>query len=154
PENIKKNKEATAATIENNVRRLIVEKSPTDPKYYERMSVLLDELIRKRKEEAIEYERYLQEIAKLAKDSYDHKTSSFVYPREINTNERIALYNNLNQNEKLAIAIDETLKKRRPAGWRDHPAKRRMVASLIREHIEDEELVQTIYKIVEEQEGY
>ncbi|NLY76609.1 MAG: SAM-dependent DNA methyltransferase, partial [Tissierellia bacterium] len=41
PENIKKNKEATAATIENNVRRLIVEKSPTDPKYYERMSVLL-----------------------------------------------------------------------------------------------------------------
>lgn len=154
PENIKKNKEATAATIENNVRRLIVEKSPTDPKYYERMSVLLDELIRKRKEEAIEYERYLQEIAKLAKNSYDHKTSSFVYPREINTNERIALYNNLNQNEKLAIAIDETLKKRRPAGWRDHPAKRRMVASLIREHIEDEELVQTIYKIVEEQEGY
>ena len=49
PENIKRNKEAVAATIENNVRRLIVEKSPADPKYYERMSVLLDELIRKRK---------------------------------------------------------------------------------------------------------
>lgn len=154
PEGIKRSKEATAATIENNVRRLIVEKAPTDPKYYERMSVLLDELIRKRKEEAIEYEKYLQEIAKIAKDSYDHKASSYVYPEEINTDERIALYNNLNQNKELAIAIDETLKKRRPAGWRDHPAKRRMVAALIREHIDDEELVEKIYKIVEEQEGY
>jgi len=29
-----------------------------------------------------------------------------------------------------------------------------MVANLIREHIEDEDLAQKIFKIVEEQEGY
>ena len=154
PENIKRNKEAVAATIENNVRRLIVEKSPADPKYYERMSVLLDELIRKRKKEAIEYEEYLKEIAKIAKDSFEYRASTYVYPKEINTDERIALYNNLDQNKELAIAIDESLKKNRPAGWRDNPRKRRYVISLIKEHIEDEDLVQKIYKIVEEQEGY
>ena len=154
PENIKKNKEAVAATIENNVRRLIVAKSPADPRYYESMSVLLDELIRKRKKEAIEYEEYLKEVAKIAKNTYEHRPSGYLYPKEINTDERIALYNNLDQNMELAIAIDETLKKKRPAGWRDHPRKRRYVLSLIREHIEDEDFVQKIYKLVEEQEGY
>lgn len=154
PENIKKDKEATAAAIENNVRRLIVEKTPTDPRYYERMSILLDELIRKRKEEAIEYEKYLKEIANIAKNSYDYQSSSYVYPKEINTGEKIALYNNLNHDKDLALALDETLKRRRPDGWRDHPAKRRFVANLIREHIEDEDMVQKIYSIVEEQEGY
>ena len=35
PEGIKKNK-AAAETIENNVRRLIIDETPTNPKYYER----------------------------------------------------------------------------------------------------------------------
>lgn len=31
--------------IENNVRKTIVDENPVNPKYYEQMSVLLDELI-------------------------------------------------------------------------------------------------------------
>ncbi len=61
PKGIKENKEAVAETIENNVRRLIIEEKPTNPKYFERMSVLLDEIIRERKEKAIQYANYLQE---------------------------------------------------------------------------------------------
>ena len=34
PDNIRKDKEAAAEVIENNVRRLIVEEKPTNPKYY------------------------------------------------------------------------------------------------------------------------
>ena len=56
PNNIKKNKEAMAETIENNLRKVIIEESPTNPIYYEKMSVLLDELIKLRNEEAAEYE--------------------------------------------------------------------------------------------------
>ena len=38
----------------------------TDPAYYEKMSALLDEIIRLRKSKAIEYEEYLERIADLA----------------------------------------------------------------------------------------
>ena len=35
PEGIRKNKEAVAEVIENNVRKLIIDESPINPKYYE-----------------------------------------------------------------------------------------------------------------------
>ena len=42
-----------AETIENNVRRLIIDEQPINPKYYEKMSELLDALIEQRKQEAL-----------------------------------------------------------------------------------------------------
>ena len=48
PEGIRKNKEAVAETIENNVRKLIIDEQPINPKYYEKMSELLDALIEQR----------------------------------------------------------------------------------------------------------
>lgn len=56
PDSFKKNKEVMAETIENNLRRVIIEDSPTNPVYHEKMSVLLSELIRLRKEETLEYD--------------------------------------------------------------------------------------------------
>ena len=38
PEGIRNNREAVAETIENNVRRLIIDESAVNPKYYEKMS--------------------------------------------------------------------------------------------------------------------
>jgi len=43
PKGIAGNEEAVAETIENNMRRLIIDEMPTNPKYYEKMSTLLDE---------------------------------------------------------------------------------------------------------------
>lgn len=40
-----------AETIENNVRKLILDESPVNPKYYEQMSKLLDALIEQRRQE-------------------------------------------------------------------------------------------------------
>lgn len=65
PDGIQKNEEAVAETIENNVRKLIIDESPINPKYYEKMSELLDALIEKRKADALSYEEYLAEIAGL-----------------------------------------------------------------------------------------
>ena len=45
PASLSGDKEATAETIENNLRRVIIDESPTNPMYYEKMSALLDELI-------------------------------------------------------------------------------------------------------------
>src|SRR5690606_33962444 len=63
PDDIKGSQEAVAETIENNVRSKIVEEHLLDPKYFDRMSVLLQELIDKRKKEAIDYQGYLKEMA-------------------------------------------------------------------------------------------
>ncbi|MBF4232780.1 restriction endonuclease subunit R, partial [Vibrio anguillarum] len=67
PESIRKNQEAMAETIENNVRKTIVDENPVNPNYYEQMSVLLDELIELRRQKAIEYQEYLEKIRELSR---------------------------------------------------------------------------------------
>ncbi|HYD48105.1 MAG TPA: hypothetical protein VEB21_07155 [Terriglobales bacterium] len=42
PAAIRNKENATAETIENNVRKLIIDETPINPKYYEKMSALLD----------------------------------------------------------------------------------------------------------------
>ena len=53
PKGIRENREAIAETIENNVRKLIIDEMAVNPKYYEKMSELLDALIQTRKKEAM-----------------------------------------------------------------------------------------------------
>ena len=59
PVKTKKEQEAIAETIENNVQKEIVEKRQSNPKYYEKMSALLREIIEQRRNEVINYEEYL-----------------------------------------------------------------------------------------------
>ena len=66
PEGLRKDPEAMAEAIENNVRRTIVDENPVNPKYYEKMSVLLDELIELRRSQAISYQEYLEKVRELA----------------------------------------------------------------------------------------
>jgi len=58
--------EAMAETIENNMRKLIIDGQPINPKYYEKMSELLDALIQQRRTEALSYQEYLEQVKKLA----------------------------------------------------------------------------------------
>ena len=54
-------------------RSEIVERTQSNPKYYEKMSALLCELIEKRKNDVINYEAYLRQIVELARTvSYTH----------------------------------------------------------------------------------
>jgi type I restriction enzyme R subunit len=63
PKGLRQNKEAVAETIENNVRRLIIDEQPINPKYYEKMSQLLDALIAQRRQAALDYQKYLQQTS-------------------------------------------------------------------------------------------
>ena len=67
PKGIQKNQVAVAETIENNVRKLIIDESPINPKYYESMSELLDALIAERKQAALNYAVYLAKVVELTK---------------------------------------------------------------------------------------
>ncbi|NLK52728.1 MAG: hypothetical protein GX295_09855 [Syntrophomonadaceae bacterium] len=153
PANLRKDKEAVAETIENNVRRLIVEERPTNPRYYEKMSVLLEEVIRQRKAAAISYEEHLKRIAEIAKRVKKPETTS-EYPVGIDTRAQRALYDNLGKDEDLTISLDKKIKEEAPSDWRGNTIKKRLVLSLIKECIADEELAQEILLLVDKQGEY
>ena len=94
PAGIRGDREGVAETIENNVRRLIVDETPVNPRYYERMSALLDALILQRKREALEYKEYLEKIEELARNVVQPDRGSS-YPPTIDTPVRRAIYDNV-----------------------------------------------------------
>jgi type I restriction enzyme R subunit len=104
PEGIRTNKEAVAEAIENNVRKIIIDEQPINPRYYDRMSQLLDALITQRRQEALEYQNYLAQIAELARQ-VTNPTTGQTYPNSLDTSAKRALFDNLNQDEQLALGV-------------------------------------------------
>ncbi|MBY0382307.1 MAG: type I restriction endonuclease subunit R [Xanthobacteraceae bacterium] len=152
PKSIRENKEAVAETIENNVRKLIIDETPVNPKYYEKMSQLLDALIAQRKKEALDYEQYLKKIADLTKQVATPSATS--YPAALNTAAKRALYDNLGKDESLAIAVDAEIRLVKKDGFRGNKIKEREVRNAINKHIKDEALAAQIFNIVVSQHEY
>jgi type I restriction enzyme R subunit len=158
PKSMQDNKNAVAETIENNVRKLIIEETPTNPKYYERMSALLDEIIRARKEEAAQYASYLQKIVDFIK-KLKSTSATGSYPTAISTKAQRALYDNLNGNEQLALKTHENIINSKADDWRGNRIKERQVRNAIREaleqfHLANEETVETIFELAKNQNDY
>jgi len=149
----KKSYEAVAETMENNVRKVIIEESATNPKYFEKMSTLLDELIKQRKEEVIAYKEYLEKIKQLA-GSVSNPMGTTDYPTSLNSNAKRALYDNLDQNEILALALDNVIKANKLDGWRDGGLKEKKLKIAIHEVIKDDETTALIMQIVKAQNEY
>ena len=155
PESIAANPAAVAETIENNLRRVIIDEQPINPKYYEKMSLLLDTLIQERKIKALEYEDYLKEIVELTNQvANPASSSSDAYPNTLNTTAKRALYDNLDNNEALALALDGDIRAIRKDDWRGHVIKEREVRYVIREYIEDNAEAERIFEIVKNQREY
>jgi type I restriction enzyme R subunit len=137
PKGIRENKEAVAETIENNVRKLIIDEQPINPKYYEKMSELLDALIKQRKRDAIEYQKYLQEIVELTKQAKNGPGGAS-YPKALNTSALRALYDNLGKDEALALAVDAAVCRVKQDDWRSHAVKVKIVMLAIKHALEDQ----------------
>ena len=160
PDGIKKNKEAVAETITNNVRSKIIEEHLNNPAYYEKMSVLLDEIIQNLKAKSIEYEEFLQQVAKLAeKVQRGHGPD---IPTELDTAGRRALYDNLlsegqesEQALALALEIDETVKRVKPNSFRGSRTKENVImAALLPLLDNDVDEVKRIFAIIKQQSEY
>jgi type I restriction enzyme R subunit len=175
---LKGNREAIAETIENNVRSKIVKEHLNDPAFYERMSALLDGIIKQRKERAQEYEQYLQRIAQLVRQVEAGKAEDA--PIELTTPGRRALYSNLqpwlaarepasyvaeptstfdsadasDPALALALRIDQSVKAARPDGWRGNPAKENIIKAALYVLLQDSEQVERIFLIVKAQGEY
>lgn len=152
PDGIQKSKDAVAETIENNVRSKIMKDHLIDPAFYEEMSVLLNAIIRERKANAVSYAEYLKRIAALAKTVQEGKADRT--PEIINTPAKRALYNNLEENTEIALAVHETVITYRPDGWRGNDAKKLVIKQKLYEVLKDQVEVERIFAIVEKQGEY
>ena len=118
------------------MRKLIIDEYPINPKYYDRMSELLDVLIEQRRQDALEYAEYLKKIVELTKRVADPSRGES-YPASMNTSARRSLYDNVGKNEALVLAVDMNVRARAQAGWgRGNAVKTRMVRNAIREAME------------------
>lgn len=152
-ENIQKDQEAVAETIENNIRKVIIEEKPGNPKYFEKMSELLEELIEQRKKAAREYEKYLEKLAELAR-KVKRIEGQEKYPKSVQTEGQKALYDNLDNNEELAVLIDETVKYTAKDGWRENKIKERQVAYEIQQKLPEDVNISLVMDVIKNQNEY
>jgi type I restriction enzyme R subunit len=154
PKGIRDNKEAVAETIENNVRRLIIDEQPLNPKYFDKMSELLDALIAQRKKEAVDYQKYLERIIDLAKKVVN-PASGESYPRDLDTPGKRALYDNLGKDQALALAVDRSIRASRQDDWRNNPFKIKRVRLAIKATLGDDvELTTKTLELIKNQNEY
>ena len=170
PEGIRKNREAVAETIENNVRRLIIDETAVNPKYYEKMSELLDALILRRKEEAVDYKEYLATIVDLTR-KVKRPDLQVSYPPSLDSVALRALFDNLGElsgatasdqdvsisawRETKALAINNSVRTVKKADWRGSRLKEREVRNAIKAELGDYETrIDMIFEIVKAQSDY
>ncbi|NBX03417.1 MAG: type I restriction endonuclease subunit R [Alphaproteobacteria bacterium] len=154
PESIRKNEEATAETIENNLRKVIIDEQPVNPKYYEAMSDLLDALIQQRREEAIDYQEYLRKVVDLTK-KVKKPSETAAYPASISSEAKRSLYDNLDKNESLAVAIDAAVRHTKKDDWKSNSFKKREVRNAISQELgHDDALTDQIFELVLNQREY
>ncbi|MGL2526767.1 type I restriction endonuclease subunit R [Helicobacter pylori] len=147
-----KNESSMAESIANNTRKRIIEKEASDPKYYEKLSSLLNDLILQFREKKLTYLEYLQQIHDLAKKVIDKEDRN--YPKKINTNALKTLYDNLDENEALALEIDACIRGNKKDGWVGHNQKEKNLKIALRKIINDEVLLENVFNLAKHIEEY
>lgn len=154
PSRTKAEQEAVAETIENNIGKEIVEKSQSNPKYYEKMSALLAELVAKRKKDVLDYEEYLKEIVALA-TKVQQPESSAEYPDTVrNSAAKRAFYDYLDNDADTAEALHDAILSVRLADWRGNRVKERKIWRAIKVIVKSDHKSDEILKIAFEQTEY
>ncbi len=168
-ENGKLSKNAVAEGIINNVRKTIIRDQLTDPKFYEKMSKLLDDLIVMQRNITESYEDFLQNAEALVLRMAG-KVTQGTHPTVLNGHpEAIRLFNNLasipadtfqcpsDEDEKatLALDIDRTMRERAPAGWKgDEMREKQVLNALFPLMNRDRKATMALFEIIKNQSGY
>ena len=154
-----------AETIENNIRKKIIEKTPVNPKYYQKMSELFQTLIDERKAEVASYKEMLEEYADLV-TQVETPAESASYPTSIRTSAALcALYDNFAQdNEEYALALHKAILDNKQDHFRGDLIKERQIKGGIYKVVckfepdlsqeGQKTKVEDIYKVVQEQVEY
>lgn len=150
----KKEQESAAETIENNIRKKVVQKLVVNPAYYSKMSEVLEQLILERKRGVIAYKQLLARYLELAKNVNTPESNS-KYPDVIrNSGALRAFYDNFGEDEALAINLNKAVLSSKMEGFRNNPVRGNRIKRALFQILNDDELVERAYKIIIEQEEY
>ena len=153
PPGIRRDYKAVSETIENNIRKLITDESPINPKYYEKMSELLNALIRERRAQALGYQEYLKKIIDLARQ-IKRPGDGTRYPKILDSPAKQALYDNLGEDEAIALAVHEAVTSTKQDDWTHNPIKTKMIRIAIKKVVSDDEKLDSILELVKNQQEY
>lgn len=172
----KLSKNAIAEGIINNVRKTIIRDQLTDPRFYERMSKLLEDLIKQSRTDAAAYEAFLRKAEDLVKQLAGKGAGQAVPPLLHGKPEAIVIYNNLadffpdaevadqvheasaaysDERVQLALKIDHALREQAPAGWKGDETKERVVLNFLFPLLnKNKDATLTLFEIIKHQPGY
>ena len=119
--------------IENNIIYEIVQRMNTNNAYYGNLSEILNALIKRRKSESLNYEKYLDELVKIARKVL-HPEEELIYPDSIRTSAiRRAIYDYFSGDEKMTLTLYSAIKESERPDFRENPQKARKICRRIRE---------------------
>ena len=167
---------AVAEAIINNVRKAIIRDRLTDPKFYEEMSQLLEDLIRQKRDDTESYEAFLKNAEALARQLARAEPGEQV-PEPLRGNkEATVLYTNLPGILKaatptseaqappgpwavdiltLALTLDRAVREKAPAGWKGDPAREAQVKNAIFPLLNrNRAATLAVFEIIKNQPGY
>lgn len=160
---------AIAEAIINNVRKTIIRDQLTDPRFYEQMSHLLDDLIQQSRADTAAYEEFLRKAEALAK-RLAAKQSDAGEPAMLHGNrEATVIYNNLpsivretfvcpedpEARARLALDLDLLVREHAPAGWKGDQAREAQVLNALYPALErDRVATRALFEIIKNQPGY
>jgi type I restriction enzyme, R subunit len=165
----KLSKNTIAEGIINNVRKTIIRDQLTDPRFYEEMSKLLEDLIKQRRNETLAYEDFLQKAEALVKRLASRQPTAGVPVVLHGKSEAIVLFNNLasiptttfqcpveeGDKAKLALEIDLAMREKAPAGWKgDDTREKQVLNALFPLMSRDRTATQAVFEIIKNQPGY
>jgi type I restriction enzyme R subunit len=168
---------AIAEGIINNVRKTIIRDQLTDPRFYEQMSKLLDDLIKQSRADAVAYEAFLMNAEALVKRLAAKQPEDGIPAALHGNREATVIYNNLprilaascapvdrvaestaayeDERLRLAIEIDLTMRERAPAGWKgDQVREAEVLNALFPLLNRNRDATLALFELVKNQPGY
>lgn len=150
----KEHKKTAAESIENNIRRKVVERSIVNPKYYATMSEILETLIRERKQGVKDYSELMKEYIRLVKE-IERPEDTGEYPESIRRSKALmAIYDNVSKDEKVALKIHQAVLNNRISDFRNNCVVVKRIKKALYGILNNKDKVEQIYKIIEKQDEY
>lgn len=171
----KLSRNAIAEGIINNVRKTIIRDQLTDPRFYDQMSKLLDDLIQQSRADTAAYEEFLRKAEALVKRLAEKQPEAGVPATLHGKREATVIYNNLapilalasggsliadslyseRKLSELALKIDRVVRERAPAGWRGDQAREAQVLNALFPLLDrNREATLALFELVKNQSGY
>ncbi|HRQ87180.1 MAG TPA: restriction endonuclease subunit R, partial [Bacteroidia bacterium] len=159
---------AVAEGIINNLRKTIIRDQLADPRFYEQMSKLLQDLIQMSRKESKDYEAFLERAEELARQLVKKSGGDFPAPLHGNV-EATVLFRNLpdlsgdlfhcpedvEERALLAMKIDHAMREEAPAGWKGDQTKESIVKNFLHKLMnKDKVATPALFEIVKNQPGY